>query len=71
MRSAMLGTNWMKIAPYTAPWSVPSPPTTIPTRNAIDRNALKLSGATNWTAIAPNAPPTPVNMALTPKVSDL
>ena len=32
---------------------------------------VKLSGATKATAIAPSAPATPVNMALTPKASDL
>ena len=31
----------------------------------------KLSGATNWTAIAPSAPAMPVYIAQTPKVSDL
>ena len=32
---------------------------------------MKLSGATNCTAIAPSAPAMPVYMALTPKASDL
>jgi len=69
--SAMLGTNWMNSAPYSAPESEASPPTTIPTRKVIDRNTLKLSGATNCTAIAPSAPATPVYIADTPKASDL
>ena len=37
----------------------------------IDRKMLKLSGATNCTAIAPSAPAMPVYIAETPKVSDL
>ena len=43
----------------------------MPTRKTIDRKISKLSGATNWIAIAPSAPPTPVYIADTPKVSDL
>jgi hypothetical protein len=58
--SAMLGTNWMKSAPYRAPEIDASPPTTIPTRKMMERKILKLSGATNCTAMAPSAPATPV-----------
>ena len=43
----------------------------MPTRKVIDRKMLKLSGATNWTAIAPSAPATPVYIADTPKVERL
>ena len=43
----------------------------MPIRKMIDRKMSKLSGATNWIAIAPSAPPTPVYIADTPKVSDL
>ena len=67
----MFGTNWVNIAPKIAPGIEASPPITMPTRKVIDRKMLKLSGATNWTAIAPSAPATPVYMALTPKASDL
>ena len=37
----------------------------------MDSPAVKLSGATNWITMAPSAPATPVNSALTPKVSVL
>ena len=37
-----------------------SPPTTIPTRNVIDRNTSNASGATNAIVIALSAPATPV-----------
>ena len=47
------------------------PPTTMPTRKSMDSRLVKLSGATNCTAIAPSAPATPVYSALTPKVMDL
>src|SRR3954451_10202295 len=69
--SATLGTNWMKIAPQIAPVMEASPPTTMPTTKMIDRKMVKLSGATKATAMAPSAPATPVNIALTPKASDL
>ena len=69
--SARLGTNCTKKAPQKAPVIDASPPTTMPTRSVIDRKIVKLSGATKATAIAPSAPATPVNMALTPKASDL
>ena len=67
----MLGTNWMKIAPKIAPGIDASPPITTPTRKVIDRNTVKLSGATKATTMPPSAPATPVNAADTPKVSDL
>ena len=44
---------------------------TMPIRSVIDRKMLKLSGATNWIAIAPSAPAIHVNIADIPKVSDL
>ena len=61
----------MKSAPKIAPEIDASPPMTMPTRNVIDRNTLKASGATNAMASAESAPATPVYAALTPKVSDL
>ena len=45
-----------------------TPPTTRPTNRKIDTNTLKLSGATNCTAIAPSDPATPVNIALNANV---
>ena len=68
---AQFGTNWMNRAPKTAPEIDASPPMTMPTRKVIDRNTLKVSGATNAMATALRAPATPVYAALTPKVSDL
>ena len=67
----MLGMNWMKIAPKIAPGIDARPPMTMPISRPIDRPTAKLSGATNWIAIAPSAPAMPVYMALTPKASDL
>src|SRR6267142_2403611 len=64
--SAMFGMNWMKNAPYRAPEIEARPPTTMPTRNTMDRKMLKLSGATNCTATAPSAPAMPVYMAEAP-----
>ena len=69
--SAMLGTNWMKIAPKNAPVIDASPPTTMPTSRKIDSVTVKLSGETNAITTAPSAPATPVNAADTPNVSDL
>jgi len=42
----------------------------MPTRKVIDRNTVKLSGATNCTAIAPSGRQCPLYMAETPKASD-
>ncbi|MNU05109.1 hypothetical protein D3C72_2497980 [compost metagenome] len=58
--SASEGTNMMKMAPKIAPYSVPTPPTTMPTSSEIDRKSVNESGATNCTAMADSAPPTPV-----------
>jgi hypothetical protein len=56
----MFGTNSTKAPPKIAPGNQPTPPTTRPTRKAIDRTRVKLSGATNCTMIAPSAPAMPV-----------
>src|SRR5207244_11772939 len=68
---AQLGTNWTNSPPKMAPEIDASPPMTMPTRNVIDRNTLKASGATNAIASALSAPATLAYAALTPKVSDL
>src|SRR6516165_11720725 len=58
--SAMLGTNSTKTPPNRLPGIEPMPPTISPTRKFTDNRKLKLSGATNWTTIAPSAPAMPV-----------
>ena len=52
--------NWTNRPPKIAPGIEARPPTTTPTRSVIERNTVKLSGATNWITIAPSAPATPV-----------
>ncbi len=57
----------MKIAPKMAPEIDAVPPTIMPTKKKIDCCTPKLSGATNWMAMAPSEPAMPVNIALTAK----
>ena len=42
----MFGTNWMKMAPKSAPGIDARPPTTTPTSRKIDSDTVKLSGET-------------------------
>ena len=60
MLSAMFGTNSTNNPPTRDPGIEATPPITSPTSSETDNRKVKLSGATNWTAIAPRAPATPV-----------
>ena len=58
--SAYFSITWMNTPPTTAPGSEAMPPTTAPTRIAIDNANWKLSGEANSMMIVNRAPATPV-----------
>ena len=58
----------MNMPPNSGPATEATPPTTRPTNRVMDRNRVKLSGATKPIEMAPREPAIPVTMALTAKV---
>src|ERR1044072_8580457 len=60
----MFATNSTTAPPNSVPGIEPTPPTTRPTNSATASGKVKLSGATNWIAMAPRAPAAPGGRAL-------